>query len=69
VISLAFSWRVAYRAPRYFIVQNMYRGWGLFGIVLIGALIANLRAARRGFVTVGPCRAIKLDLMVAEISH
>ncbi len=27
---------------QYFIVQNIYRGWALFGIVLIGALIASL---------------------------
>lgn len=26
----------------YFIVQNIYRGWALFGIVLFGALGANL---------------------------
>ena len=26
----------------YFIVQNIYRGWALFGIVLFGALAANL---------------------------
>jgi hypothetical protein len=26
----------------YFTVQNIYRGWALFGIVLIGALVANL---------------------------
>jgi hypothetical protein len=26
----------------YFIIQNIYRGWALFGIVLIGALVANL---------------------------
>jgi hypothetical protein len=26
----------------YFVVQGIYRGWALFGIVLIGALIANL---------------------------
>ncbi len=25
----------------YFIVQNIYRGWALFGVVLIGALIAD----------------------------
>jgi hypothetical protein len=48
---------VTYRAPQYFIVQNMYRGWDLFGIVLIGALITNLYAARRGFVTAGPIAA------------
>ena len=27
---------------QYFVVQNIYRGWALFGIVLCGALIANL---------------------------
>ena len=32
-------------AEQYFIVQNIYRGWSLFGIVLIGALIANLALA------------------------
>jgi hypothetical protein len=32
-------------AEQYFIVQNTYRGWSLFGIVLIGALIANLALA------------------------
>src|SRR5688500_17069659 len=26
----------------YFIVQNIYRGWALFGTVLFGALAANL---------------------------
>lgn len=29
----------------YFIVQNIYRGWALFGIVLFGALLANLALA------------------------
>jgi len=29
----------------YFVVQNIYRGWALFGIVLFGALAANLAAA------------------------
>ena len=28
-----------------FIVQNIYRGWALFGIVLFGALAANLALA------------------------
>ena len=28
-------------ADQYFIVQNIYRGWSLFGTVLLGALIAN----------------------------
>jgi hypothetical protein len=32
-------------AEQYFIVQNIYRGWSLFGIALIGALIANLALA------------------------
>jgi len=32
-------------AEQYFIVQSIYRGWNLFGIVLIGALIANLALA------------------------
>jgi len=32
-------------AEQYFIVQNIYRGWSSFGIVLIGALIANLALA------------------------
>jgi hypothetical protein len=29
----------------YFIVQSIYRGWALFGIVLFGALAANLALA------------------------
>jgi hypothetical protein len=29
-------------AERYFIVQSIYRGWALFGIVLIGAVLADL---------------------------
>ena len=32
-------------AEQYFIVQSISRGWSLFGIVLIGALIANLALA------------------------
>ena len=30
---------------QYFIVQNIYRGWALFGIVWIGALLANFALA------------------------
>ena len=26
----------------YFIAQNVYRGWDLFGVVMIGAVLANL---------------------------
>ena len=29
-------------AEQYFIVQNIYRGWDLFGIVLVGSLVADL---------------------------
>ena len=29
----------------YFVVQNIYRGWALFGIALFGALAANLALA------------------------
>jgi hypothetical protein len=29
-------------AEQYFIVQSIYRGWALLGIVLIGAVLANL---------------------------
>ena len=29
----------------YFVVQGIYRGWALFGIALIGALLANLLLA------------------------
>src|SRR5260370_37356424 len=32
-------------AEQYFIVQNIYRGWSLFCVALIGALIANLALA------------------------
>jgi hypothetical protein len=39
-------------AEQYFTVQNIYRGWDLFGIVLIGSLVTNLVLAlmlrRRG---------------------
>jgi hypothetical protein len=29
----------------YFIAQNIYRGWALFGVVMIGAVLANLALA------------------------
>jgi hypothetical protein len=32
-------------AEQYFIVQNIYRGWSMFGIVLGGALLADLALA------------------------
>lgn len=34
--------KISLGAEQYFIVQNIYRGWSLFGIVLFGALISNL---------------------------
>ena len=44
----------------YFVVQNIYRGWALFGVVLFGALLANLALAwamrgRHAFVFVLVC--------------
>jgi hypothetical protein len=33
--------KVNFGAEQYFIIQNIYRGWDLFGIVLIGSLLAN----------------------------
>ena len=37
--------KIGLAAEQYFIVQNIYRGWALFGIVLAGALVANLSLA------------------------
>ena len=37
--------KIGLDAEQYFIVQSIYRGWSLFGIALIGALIANLALA------------------------
>jgi hypothetical protein len=34
--------KIGLSAEQYFIVQNIYRGWALFGIVLFSALLANL---------------------------
>jgi len=34
--------KIGLSAEQYFIVQNIYRGWALFGIVLFSALIADL---------------------------
>ena len=34
--------KIGLEQESYFIVQNIYRGWALFGIVLFGALAANL---------------------------
>jgi hypothetical protein len=37
--------KIGLAAEQYFILQNIYRGWALFGIVLVGALVANLALA------------------------
>jgi hypothetical protein len=34
--------KIGLAQEQYFIAQNIYRGWSLFGIVVSGALIANL---------------------------
>jgi hypothetical protein len=34
--------KIGLAQEQYFIVQNIYRGWALFGIVLFGALLADL---------------------------
>jgi hypothetical protein len=34
--------KIGLAAHDYFVVQSIYRGWALFGIVLFGALAANL---------------------------
>jgi cbb3-type cytochrome oxidase subunit 1 len=37
--------KIGLAEEEYFVVQNIYRGWALFGIVLFGALAANLALA------------------------
>jgi hypothetical protein len=37
--------KIGLAQEQYFIVQNIYRGWALFGAVWLGALIANLLLA------------------------
>jgi hypothetical protein len=37
--------KIALAEEQYFIAQSIYRGWSLFGIVLVGALVANLALA------------------------
>ena len=34
--------KIGLSQEQYFVVQNIYRGWALFGFVLMGALLANL---------------------------
>jgi hypothetical protein len=50
--------KMGLEAGSYFVVQGVYRGWALFAVVWIGALLANLalavvlRRQRRAFVLV-----------------
>lgn len=37
--------KIGLAQEQYFIAQNIYRGWALFGAVLLGSLIANLLLA------------------------
>lgn len=37
--------KMALERDQYFTVQGIYRGWALFGIVLVGAMAANLALA------------------------
>jgi hypothetical protein len=37
--------KIELAAGPYFVVQSIYRGWALFGIVVIGALLADLALA------------------------
>jgi hypothetical protein len=60
--------KIALNESNYFIVQNIYRGWALFGIVLFGAVFANLALAwtmrgQRAFVFVAIC----LGCLVANL--
>ncbi|MGB7278692.1 MAG: DUF1772 domain-containing protein [Pseudolabrys sp.] len=60
--------KITLTESNYFIVQNIYRGWALFGIVLFGALFANMALAwamrgQRAFVFVLIC----LGCLVANL--
>lgn len=65
--------KIALPQDAYFVVQGIYRGWALFGIVLFGALAANLglaaalrrrrRRARAGLALAGGA-LIALTLVV-----
>jgi hypothetical protein len=37
--------KIGLAAEPYFVVQNIYRGWALFGVAMVAALAANLAAA------------------------
>jgi hypothetical protein len=46
----------------YFIAQTVYRGWALFGIVLIGAVLANLALAIVVRAQTGPFLLVVISL-------
>ena len=61
--------KIALSEGNYFIVQNIYRGWALFGIVLFGAVFANLALAwvmrgERAFVFVLVCLGCLIAYLV-----
>jgi hypothetical protein len=46
----------------YFIAQTIYRGWALFGIVLIGAVLANLALAVMQRAQTGPFLLVVINI-------
>ena len=42
--------KIALTEEQYFVVQSIYRGWSLFGAVIIAAILANLLLARMLFL-------------------
>jgi hypothetical protein len=46
--------KIALAQDQYFIVQSIYRGWALFGVVLLAALIANFALATIVFYQATP---------------
>ena len=48
----------------YFLVQGIYRGWALFGVVLFGALAANLGLAT-AFAAASPRWALAAGVLIA----
>src|SRR5262249_47391547 len=67
----AFPNKIDLTQEHYFIVQNIYRGWALFGIVLFAALAVDLalaimlrrQPARFGLALVG-CLCIAMTLVI-----
>jgi hypothetical protein len=53
---------------QYFAVQGIYRGWALFGVVLIGALLADLALAVLQRYQRGPFRLALLAFVLMAAS-